>query len=165
MSYFVRLGHTEDVDGLNITVRKATTDDMRIIWEWRNDPVTRAMFRESEPIPWSQHEKWFKSVMADSKRLLLMADANDEPCGIVRFDGVDDGRAEVSVNIAPKYRGFGVGSIALELATKEALARGWKNVLAMIKPENLTSRKAFSKAGYTWIGERGDYVVMMAKGA
>lgn len=147
-----------------IKVRKATMADAKPLWEWRNDPVTRAMFRDSEPVPWDQHLTWLTGVLADPERLLLIAESDGTPCATVRFDDQGNNVAEVSVTVAPEFRGRGVGTEALRQATALALQR-WRIVLAHVKGENVASRKAFAGAGYEWVGEQEGYAMLIAKGA
>lgn len=142
-------------------IRTATMADAKHLWEWRNDPVTRAMFREGEPVPWDQHLTWLTGMLADPERLLLIAESDSIPCATVRFDDQGNGVAEVSVTVAPEFRGRGVGTEALRQATALALQR-WRIVLAHVKVENTASRKAFAGAGYEWVGEQEQYVTMIA---
>jgi len=43
------------VTGKKIRLRRAIYKDMRIIWEWANDPDTRKSAFNTDPIPWDTH--------------------------------------------------------------------------------------------------------------
>jgi len=45
-----------------ITLREATIDDCDELYRWRNDPVTREQFFDSEVVPYEEHQKWFKKA-------------------------------------------------------------------------------------------------------
>lgn len=147
---------------MNLTLRPATTGDMRQLWEWRNDPVTRQMFRHTDVVPWETHQQWCASVLSDPERLLLVAESSGTPVGTVRFDEVSStGGAEVSVTVAPECRGGGLGTEILRQGTEQALGR-WSKVVAFIKRDNIASQRAFSHAGYQWAGQTDTEVVLIA---
>tara|TARA_B100000575_G_C22641250_1_gene394917 strand:- start:71 stop:220 length:150 start_codon:yes stop_codon:yes gene_type:complete len=33
-----------------------------MIWEWRNDPITRKMFVKIEKVSWEEHTSWYEKV-------------------------------------------------------------------------------------------------------
>lgn len=135
-----------------ISLRKATAEDCRRVFEWRNDPVTRAMFRNHDEVTWETHLRWFMARLTDANCLMLIAmhgraGTKPAPCGVARFDAVGGDLAEVSVNVSPAYRNQGLGTEILQQATREALKR-WRWVRADILPANVASFKAFLNAGY-----------------
>ncbi|RPI48332.1 MAG: UDP-2,4-diacetamido-2,4,6-trideoxy-beta-L-altropyranose hydrolase, partial [Chloroflexi bacterium] len=74
-----------------VRARQARDTDARLVFEWANDPLTRAMSFHSEPIPWSDHERWFRRVTSPQGGvvLLIVEVEQDEgwvPCGQVRID-------------------------------------------------------------------------------
>ncbi|MEW5766986.1 MAG: GNAT family protein [bacterium] len=134
-----------------ITLREATMDDCDDLYRWRNDPVTREQFFESEVVPYEEHQKWFRKAMDDSNRLFFIGvDEKGEKCGVVRFDIKDGVFAEISVNVAPEKRGKKIGPQLISrscplffLKTKRRL------ILARTKEQNIASIKAFKKAGFS----------------
>ena len=136
-----------------LSVRPATADDARSIWEWRNDPTTRAMSGDVDDIAWEVHTRWFEQALVDSARRLLVVQLEDTAVGMVRFDDIDDGTWRISVNLAPAARGRGHGTAALVracdwLATHDRP----RAVTADIRTGNVASVRAFEAAGFRRVG-------------
>ena len=141
------------LDGRRLRLRRAGSDDCKLLWQWANDPETRANSFSSEPIPWETHVQWLAAVLADPQcQLLLALDSQDRPIGQVRFDGADR-RPVLSVSIARPFRGMGYGSELIGLAVGELFRqRPITAVVARVKPENRASIRAFQKAGFSYVG-------------
>lgn len=131
-----------------VSVRSATSDDARRLWEWANDPDTRANSFNQGPIPWEAHQAWFTRVLDDPDRHLLIGTITEAgaevPFGMCRFDRQGD-ELEVSVNLAPSHRGRGLAPALLVVASDQVA--GPK--VARIKDTNIASKIAFERAGYT----------------
>ena len=140
-----------------IVVESAAELDSQIIWEWRNDKLTRSVSRNTDFISWNTHDAWFRQSLENPERFLyvgihLEADSQT-PIGVVRFDMVDSVNHyyEVSINIAPLARGKGFGSLLLAFGTK-ALLRDvaiCRRIYAEVKTENISSNSFFLSAGYS----------------
>lgn len=132
----------------SIRLRKATLDDCRTLFEWRNDPITVAMSLVSEPVPWENHVAWFESSLANPKRHLLVAELAGSPVGTIRFDDLDD-TSEISITVSPERRGQGMGTGLLEVADEWArMELGLDRIIARIKETNPASIAIFKKSGY-----------------
>ena len=44
-----------------ISVRLASKSDIKDIYEWRNDKITRQMSINSNIVKWENHTKWFEN--------------------------------------------------------------------------------------------------------
>ena len=145
-----------------ITLRPATLQDAIHLYVWRNDPVTRAMFRDTAWISWESHRQWLRDVLEDINRRLFVAERDGTPVGTIRFDIDPSGDAEVSVTAAPETRGGGVGAEIIRAGTAEVLqSRFVGRIVARIKMENIASQKAFAKAGYAESARTESEVVML----
>ena len=146
----------------SIDLRRATSQDSELIWLWRNDPVTRAASRNSAPIGWSTHTQWLAAVLAEPARLLLVAERNGIPVGIVRFDPLPGSADfEVSINVRPDARGGGIGRTILSAAcARSATGLGQARVHAAIDKTNLPSRKLFESCGFalTEVNAQDDFL-------
>lgn len=134
--------------------RAATADDARDVWAWRNDPLTRAMSRNSDEVAWAGHEAWFLRTLADPAVTLLIGEADGEKVGMVRFDHGPE--TEVSINVNPACRARGYGLTLLE----QGIAHVGGEIFAEIKDENVASRRMFERAGFRLIATldgRGRY--------
>lgn len=91
-----------------IEVRMANADDSAKLFEWRNHPSIRSVSRNTEPITWEEHQKWFSSVMDSKDRVLLIGQNDKASVGVVRFDKQDED-AEVSIYLVPDANNSGQG--------------------------------------------------------
>lgn len=139
-----------------VRVRRATESDSRLLWEWANEPGVRAASFSQRPIGWEEHRQWFQARLADAKCIILIGeDAGGRSVGQVRFDQPLDGEAEIDVSVAPDFRGAGYGSLLIDTAIREVfVSTGITKVNAFIRPENVSSIRAFEKAGFQRIGEK-----------
>ena len=122
-----------------IVLRAATAADSALLFEWRNDPLTRAMSRNTAPVEWDAHNRWLSGAMAR----IRIAEDRGEPVGVVRFDRGGDG-TELSWTVAPNKRGLGYGTAMLRAAT--ACVEG--RIVACIKPENQASARMVESCGF-----------------
>lgn len=129
-----------------VAVRPATLDDAGIMHRWRNDPATRRVSRTSQEIEWGDHLAWTGRVLADPERELMIGTVGDRPVGVIRFDRLDGGRAEVSLYLDPALHGLGLGK-AMLLAGERAAAEGL-DILAEVLEGNDGSARLFDSAGY-----------------
>ena len=132
-----------------LRIRPVSDLDVRQLWEWVNEPATRASAFRSDPIPWEEHLAWFGRKYTDGQCRMYIVEADGLRVGQVRFDIDADGRAEVDVSIAAECRGRGYGAEALRLGSSRLfLDTGCTEVVAHIKPDNAASARAFEKAGF-----------------
>ncbi|MCK6626368.1 MAG: UDP-2,4-diacetamido-2,4,6-trideoxy-beta-L-altropyranose hydrolase [Anaerolineae bacterium] len=132
----------------DLTFRPVQAEDCRLIWEWANDPSTRANSFSSEPISWEAHLTWFKAKLADPQCRFYLVLAAGEPAGQIRYQ-LEGEEAVVSVGLAPNQRGRGYGSQIIRLVSQQLLANGVTRLIhAYVKPDNAASLGAFSKAGF-----------------
>ncbi len=133
-------------------LRSANEDDCMLLWRWANDPDVRAAAFQPEPIPWEDHVEWFRKKRSDpASRTYIVEDPDGCPVGQVRCDIQADGSAEVDLSVARDRRGRGYGAAALRLAC-ERFHRDTHvtQMVAYIKPQNLSSLRAFEGAGFVY---------------
>ncbi|MBO0949574.1 GNAT family N-acetyltransferase [Fibrella forsythiae] len=131
--------------------RVATAADVRLYFDWANDPDTRRQSFHSAPILWENHEAWFAGKIVDPNALLLVFETDEhEPVGQVRFDRQTDGEVIVGISVDKAFRGRGLASLLIQQAC-EACRKKWGNVpiSAYIRPDNQPSIRAFERAGFT----------------
>ncbi|AGI66654.1 hypothetical protein OAN307_c09340 [Octadecabacter antarcticus 307] len=126
-------------------LRPATMADARRLFDWRNDPATRAASVTTVPVSWEDHLTWMEASLSQSRRHLHIAEGDIGPLGSLRLDDCLEG-TELSITLAPEARGRGLAASLLRLATTE---KGL--YLARIRPENTASRRAFEAAGFQFI--------------
>lgn len=135
-----------------IELRPANATDTRDIWEWANDPVTRAASFKTEPIVWETHIAWFEKLLGDplGQRAFIAMAAGGETVGFVRFTLSEADSAELSLNVAPAVRGRGLGALLIRLSAFHAADSGFcRTVRARVRSSNARSLAAFHRAGFT----------------
>ena len=138
-----------------LTTRAAGPTDLDIVYRWANDPVTRSMSFHSEEIAYTDHVNWFTGRLGGDKQLMIIVENSGTPCAFVRLDpDLDPDDALIGINVAPEFRGKGLGISSLNAAAAVALAHNYRRIVALIRPDNAASLKAFERAGYTPEGVR-----------
>ena len=148
-----------------IDVRLVAESDSLSIFEWRNDALTRKMFRTSNRVSWDEHSNWLTSTLSNPNRCLLMCETEKgEPIAVVRFD-IEDNYANLSINISPLKRGKGYASKCLSLAVNyfEFHFPLVSELVAEIKTINLPSKKSFERVGFILKEERDGYWYLLKK--
>ncbi|MDB2584592.1 GNAT family N-acetyltransferase [Alphaproteobacteria bacterium] len=142
-----------------LAVRKVSEKDSKVIFDWRNDNLTRKMSRNSELVEYEVHCKWFAATLKNANRCLLMCELKEgEPIGIVRFD-VEGQSAELSINLSPLERGKRLAPKCLALA-KDYFEKQYPSVsklIAEIKTSNIASKKSFEKVGFMLDREKDSF--------
>jgi RimJ/RimL family protein N-acetyltransferase len=137
-----------------LTARLAGMDDARLLWEWRNDPATRAGSRSSAEVTWDEHVGWLTASLARSDRVLLVVEHALVPVGTVRWDLEGKGEWEVSITLAPERRGQSMarpllraGEAALS-EVKSSSGTGVTAYLAVVHVDNPASVRLFESSAY-----------------
>jgi UDP-2,4-diacetamido-2,4,6-trideoxy-beta-L-altropyranose hydrolase len=138
-----------------LALREATAADCEWVFALANDRATREASFHSEPIAFETHVRWFEATLASTKRRLFIAQGEQGPVGIIRFDltPTEPPSAEIGIAIAPERRGHGLSRTILASATETARALGIVRLVARIKPSNTASTKAFQAVGYRLTGD------------
>ena len=135
--------------GEMLRLRRVEQGDCRLLWEWANDPVVRSASFSSEYIPWEHHQHWFGAQLTDPNAILyLAADSDNVSIGQVRYQ-VEGPRAQLSVSLAPEFRGKGYGNRIVVMATEELFRNtNVTTIDAYVKPANQASLRLFLRAGF-----------------
>jgi UDP-2,4-diacetamido-2,4,6-trideoxy-beta-L-altropyranose hydrolase len=135
----------------HLRVRKATADDAALVHRWRNHEGTRAVSRNTTPIPWAAHQAWFDKTLADARRRMLIGVVGEVPVGVFRFDELADrGEVEVSLYLDPELHGLGLGAALMRAAHadwEQTVAQG-EAFVATVMAGNIASQRLFQSAGY-----------------
>jgi len=154
------------IETAGLVARPATLHDARQLWQWRNDPATRAGSRSSAEVAWEDHLGWLTASLTRTDRILLVVQDGDGPVGTVRWDLVPEPEGEragshdweVSITVAPQRRGQSLSRPLLR-AAEAALSRdttevtrsggtGVRAYLAMVRIGNQSSMRLFETSAY-----------------
>lgn len=140
---------------MKIRLVLAKKEDLKRVWNWRNNKETRRNFLHKKLVPLATHKKWFaKALENGSRKIYMITTPSGLKLGAVWFDlNSYCKQAEIGINLAPNARRQGLGTEALELASKKAFDEwGIDKICAQIKMDNFGSQRAFYKAGYDEVG-------------
>lgn len=142
-----------------IHMRPATLHDSDALLSWRNDPVTCANSKSTATVPLEDHKRWmqFNVTQGYPQHLVLIADSDVGRVGVVKFDALrgDVMVYEVGITVAPEHRGRGLARHMLG----EACGYMTEYTLdAVIRVDNIPSRRAFEAAGFDEIGGDQDFI-------
>ena len=127
-----------------------TEADCGLLWEWANDPATRANSFDSAPIPLERHKEWFRAKLQDHHcRFWMATNKNLGKIGVVRFE-CNGAEATISVSLAPQARGKGYGKKLIRSSCERMFASSEIDLVrALIRPANKASVCAFEGAGFS----------------
>lgn len=136
--------------GYHFALRPAIAADCETLFQWANDPLTRAASFSQAAITWQEHCRWFAARLADHDHLFFIAiTPGGSPMAQARFSRCDTDEAVISVSLAPDFRGLGLGARLIRRACQQALAaRPVTKIRALIKQGNSASVHAFRQAGF-----------------
>ncbi|PPA03390.1 UDP-2,4-diacetamido-2,4,6-trideoxy-beta-L-altropyranose hydrolase [Pseudomonas sp. MWU12-2312b] len=136
--------------GAVLSVRRATLADAQLLFDGRNAEPVRRWSLENGVIEWSAHQNWLTASLSNARRLLLIAEADDGPVGVLRYD-LRGFAAEVSIYLFEDRLGLGWGRALLARGEAFAMAH-WpqlESLNATVMPGNQPSLKVFREAGFT----------------
>lgn len=146
---------------MNISLRKITEDDKRLLFDWANDIETRKNSFSSSPIPWSVHEQWFEDRMrSEGTRIYVAHDEQGNALGQIRFEKHQD-HAVVGLSIDNAFRRKGLGTVLLDKGC-EAIFAEWQDIAFVrgkVKRGNEGSSRICIKADFEEEERDGDTVV------
>ena len=132
-----------------IHLRPAAEADAAMLFAWRNDPITQAASRSTEPVDFSVHQEWLQSKLSSPDARIFIAEHDGKPVGVIRADHFDRD-TELSWTVAPTERGQSIGAQMLSRAMSLIEARPLR---AEIKSGNLASSRIVEKCGFVLRGE------------
>lgn len=134
---------------MELSLRKAASDDMDLLFEWANDADVRRNAFNTDAIPYDEHKKWFCGALADKDILQYIMCDGGQPVGQIRLN-IEGKSAYIDYSIARSMRGKGLGSSILKLMEHEVIdnAPNIAELVGQVKYGNEPSAHAFEKCGY-----------------
>ncbi|MBU1849264.1 MAG: GNAT family N-acetyltransferase [Nanoarchaeota archaeon] len=134
-----------------IYFRFATKEDLKDIYNWRNDKQTRQVSFNSKKISLNEHKEWFNKAINNAYiNIFIITKKNGDKIGQIRFNkNKNKKQTEISIMIGPEYRGQGYGTRILIEGTKLFFNNfDATEIIAKIKNENTASLRVFEKTGF-----------------
>lgn len=135
---------------MNGFLRKATEEDMDLLFNWCNDPVVRKNSFSTTEISYAEHMEWYKKILnrSDCRQYIYMYE--NKAIGQARIT-ITGEIAEVGYSICADKRHMGHGKNLLKLI-KQQVALEFpqiKKIIGKVKTKNVVSQQAFISAGYS----------------
>lgn len=136
---------------IKINFREVIYEDIWLLYNWSNDPISRKMSFNSEPILQEEHQKWFATVIENPNIMILIAEVDHKSIGFVRFN-ISDMDAVISIAIDHSQRGKGLAVPMInESIHYIKQIKNIENIYAYIKEENTPSIRTFINAKFSLI--------------
>lgn len=144
-----------------MSLREATQEDARFIFDLRNSADVRDASFNSDPLDWESHLAWLENRLREATPVFIV-ESDRRDVGYVRVESNSEGELEMSVAIAADARARGIGRAAITLGSEAVEQGGADRILARIRPGNTGSIAAFKASGFVEEGGTGtgDEVVL-----
>ena len=137
---------------MSLIFKSVTLDDAELIWNWIIDETVKSASFSNKNISLSEHCEWVKNKINSIDTQLLLVMEDEQALGQIRIDQIDSA-TYLSIVLAPKARGRGLGVEILNTAVARIAKDGIKEIFAQIRQDNLRSQKAFERAGFNRIAD------------
>ncbi|MGP1360181.1 GNAT family N-acetyltransferase [Campylobacter sp.] len=138
-------------------IEQANLSDLKAITQIYNDYILeRSATADLQPVSTKEREPWFKAH--NNSRPIFVYKENGEILGYCSLSDFNpkiayDISVEISIYVAKKALGMGVGKQLLSHAIDEARGLNLKNIIALIFSQNKASLGLFLKFGFEKWGE------------
>ena len=143
-----------------IMLRRCTYSDMDIIYKWINDDEVRNNSFNSDYIEYETHVKWFNEKINSNNIYMYIILNNNKEIGTIRLEK-HNSKAIISYLISNEYRGKGYGNKVIDLIKKEAIINNIDILEAVVKKDNIVSRRIFINNGFFEIQENDRYLYLL----
>jgi UDP-2,4-diacetamido-2,4,6-trideoxy-beta-L-altropyranose hydrolase len=133
--------------GVRVGLRLIEDNDEDWLLNLQRQPATRRFARNATIPTTKEHKAWFRRVLDDDDRLLLVIEVNGEAVGMVRLDKIGERPTafEISIAVDSARHGQGFGRAALALVRRLAPNA---DLAATVYPQNRGSLALFAAAGF-----------------
>ena len=145
-----------------IVIKDATSSDCEDVYVWRCDPISLSVSFDNSIPSYQEHEDWFNSSLNNADRKMYIGEVDSFKIGVCRFDrNKKNSTVEVSINMNPKFRGLGFGKRFLASSIEYFQNEHRNDLLAKIKPKNLSSLNIFKSLGFKEISSKEDNIILV----
>lgn len=135
-----------------LSLRKITSKDKTLVYEWSNDELTRANSFNSKQISFEEHSIWFDNKLADKNAFYYICETKGTPAGLIRFD-LNSNKLVIGITVDRKFRGKNLSSKFICKGCETVKQILDLPIYAYIKNTNIYSIKSFEKAGFIYEGD------------
>ncbi|HHK8877648.1 UDP-2,4-diacetamido-2,4,6-trideoxy-beta-L-altropyranose hydrolase [Escherichia coli] len=136
-------------DGINVTLRFATLDDINFVYQLQCEPQTRKFARNPNIPSYDSHTEWMRRKLVEQNSFFYIIE-HIGACGVLRLDPIEHELAqyEISIFLTTASMGKGIAKAAIRRATmlhKDTV------ILATVLYENFASHRLFEQIGFNKI--------------
>ena len=139
-------------------LRKATVDDMELLYRLKNDETTRNNAFNTQEITPDEHKRWFSNKLNSDDTVIYIYCIDELPIGQIRVDVFENNRGLISYSIDTTHRKRGHGTNVLQLL--ETVIKNdfpsLNTLVGKVLKQNTASQKTFLKLNYRCT-ERDDH--------
>src|SRR5262249_24260235 len=106
------LAALRSADAISLIGRRLKPSDADAIFGWQTSPGTRAFSRQPEAPSWAGHLDWINGRLRSRGSITEIILADGRQAAMARLDPIEGG-LEISIVVAPEYRGKGIGEAAV----------------------------------------------------
>lgn len=134
---------------MSIKLHLAKLDDMRQIYQWRNDPFLLKLSSSQLAVGWKEHKAWFKDALKDQGKKIYIICEDEKKIGLIRFDRINLEKCVISVYLLEPHTRKGLGVLAIKLGCN-LIKLEWAvvDILAFVRADNLAGGSGFRKCGF-----------------
>lgn len=138
-------------DGV-ILLRAIERGDISRLFEWRNDPRTRPMFRDDAPLDFDAHSRFVRECLASQDcTYWMIIEASRIPVGTISLHHFSADGWECEFGrfiISPEHRGSGYGRRALALLMTLAASLGVHRISCEVRRSNAQALRLYRSLGF-----------------
>lgn len=138
------------MESFDMRLRRVVEGDSHNLWTWRNSEINNRYALDAGPISIESHQAWLADRLTDPDCILLVAEDDVGPVGVLRFD-LDGERATVSIFLVPGRHGRGRGGVLLLAGERwlRANCPAVRELEAEILGVDRASLNVFAESGYS----------------
>ena len=135
---------------MSLTFKAADMEDCDLLYNWVNDDKVRQNSFNSQKIEYENHKAWLENKLISDNCFIFIVYSKDIPIGQVRVD-IHRATGIINYSVDSRHRGKGYGTEILIDVTElpQLYSKRIYKLVGNVKMENISSRKAFERAGYT----------------
>ena len=127
-----------------IKIRSANIADLHFTFRLYNQSVSEGNTFSKNKVNLSEHKIWFVNKI--NEKMLFISLFKDK-IGYVRYDYINKKNLSISIAIKKKYKRKGFGKqMLVKTLKKKKISK--LNIIAIIKKQNLVSKKFFLDSGF-----------------
>ena len=142
-------------DGV-INLREISANDIRLLYDWRNDPQSRPMFRDDRALDFDAHCGFLRRYFTGERgEYWWIAEVSGVPVGTICLYSFDTDRHTCEFGrfiIGREHRGAGYGRRALLLAMSVARSLGVERMVCEVLSSNESAIRLYDSLGFVEVG-------------